>query len=279
MRTEYFAPSDLEEALDLLASKPLKIVAGGTDYYPVRGREPCSSDILDITRIGALKGVSQGTEAVRIGAAASWTDIVKADLPPAFDGLKAAAREIGSVQVQNAGTVAGNLCNASPAADGVPPLLTLEAEVELSSPDGCRRLPLAEFLIGPRATALGPAELVSAVHVPVPAPHTKGAFEKIGSRKYLVISISMIAVLVGLDNAGRIDFARVAAGACSPVALRLAALEQDLLGQCPDAIEVLEKHLISLSPISDARADPAYRLEAVAEQIRRAIHIVCEAHG
>ena len=93
-------------------------------------------------------------------------ELIEADLPPLFDGLKQAAREVGGRQIQNAGTIAGNLCNASPAADGVPPLLALDAEVELAGRAGTRRLPLGEFITGNRRTALAPGELVVAIHVP-----------------------------------------------------------------------------------------------------------------
>ena len=125
----YLRPSTVEEAVAALAASGAKILAGGTDFYPALGDRPLKVPVLDITAIAELTGIRSASSLLRIGARTSWTDIAKADLPPAFDGLKAAAREVGSIQIQNAGTIGGNLCNASPAADGVPPLLTLDASV------------------------------------------------------------------------------------------------------------------------------------------------------
>ncbi len=269
---DYFQPGNLDEALTVMQSRPVTIVAGGTDYFPARGHSPVQQDILDVTRIQGLRDISLTADGdVRIGAAATWSDVVNADLPPCFDGLKAAGREVGSIQIQNAGTIAGNMCNASPAADGVPPLLTLDAEIELAGPNGRRMLPLSQFILGPRQTALTEEELVVAFHIPALRRDVRGAFTKIGARKYLVISITMTAVCIGLGPDKRIDFARVAVGACSPVALRLTELEHALIGQRPDAVEISEAHLSSLAPISDIRADAVYRREAVAHQIKRAI--------
>jgi CO/xanthine dehydrogenase FAD-binding subunit len=120
---DYFAPTDLKDALAALAEGAPSVIAGGTDWYPAQGERPQRGAMLDISRVSGLNGIVHRDGAFRIGATATWSDVIAADLPAAFDGLKAAAREVGSVQIQNAGTVAGNLCNASPAADGVPPLL------------------------------------------------------------------------------------------------------------------------------------------------------------
>lgn len=276
----HYTPLHLDEALALLAEHQCQLVAGGTDYFPARGHVPVSQDILDISRLDGLRGINWQTDnSLRIGATTTWTDIIRADLPPAFDGLKAAAREVGSVQIQNAGTIAGNLCNASPAADGMPPLLTLDAEVELAGPNGARRLALNDFVRGPRHTALQQGEMMVAVHVPPPPDGARAAFQKVGARKYLVISIVMTSVLIRLDGQGRIDLARVAVGACSAVAQRLEALERDLIGAAPQDIDVTPRHLAPLAPIADMRADEAYRLEAAPQQIRRAIQATCERNG
>ena len=277
MATAYFAPLDLEGALEVMRAEQPVIVAGGTDFFPAQGRAPVKRPILDITRVPALRGLSWKDDWLRIGAATTWTDVLRADLPPAFDALKAAAREVGSIQIQNAGTLAGNLCNASPAADGVPPLLTLEAEVELAASDGTRRMPLEAFLKGPRQTALKEVELLVALHIPRPPAHTTSAFEKLGARKYLVISIAMTSVLIGLDEEGKINIARIAVGSCAPVAKRLRTLEAELIGTRPGALQITAAHLSELAPISDVRADDTYRLEAVPHQITRAIRAA--THG
>jgi len=276
---QYFTPTALNEALDLMASEDLDIIAGGTDAFPARGQARLQKGLLDITRIDGLSGLEWALGALRIGAATSWSEIAKADLPMCFAGLQAAARDVGSVQIQNSGTIAGNICNAYPAADGMPPLLTLGAEVELAGPSEIRRMPLQDFVTGPRQTQLRPGELVTAIIIPALPPHTHSAFEKLGSRKYLVISITMVAVVIGCDGEGRIDFARVAVGACSPVAKRLTRLEADLIGQMPQQVVITPDHLGPLSPISDIRADADYRLDVVAEQITRAIHKAAISNG
>src|SRR5260221_8402848 len=138
----YLRPSRLEDALTALA-RPYVVLAGGTDFYPARVGRAIDEDVLDIGGIPVLRGISAAAAGWRLGATASWSELLEADLPPLFDGLKQAAREVGGRQIQNAGTLAGNLCNASPAADGVPPLLALEAEVELAGPSGTRRPPPA----------------------------------------------------------------------------------------------------------------------------------------
>ncbi|WP_461307951.1 FAD binding domain-containing protein, partial [Albidovulum sp.] len=191
-------PTDLGEALALLDRRAGPVVSGGTDFYPALGPGKAPDEIIDISRVEGLSGIVMGADEIRFGATTTWSEIAAAaHLPPAFDALRQAAREVGSIQIQNAGTIAGNLCNASPAADGVPPLMVLGAEVELeSAARGRRRLPLAAFVTGVRQVARQPDELVTAVIVPRPDPAARSAFVKLGSRRYLVISIAMAAALV-----------------------------------------------------------------------------------
>jgi CO/xanthine dehydrogenase FAD-binding subunit len=227
--------------------------------------------ILDITAINDLAGISGDQGGWRIGAATTWTAIAQADLPPAFDALGQAAREVGAIQIQNSGTIGGNLCNASPAADGVPPLLALDARVELISNAGVRVVPLADFITGVRQTALRDGEILSAVLVP--PMKGRSVFSKLGARDTLVISIAMVAARLELD-AGRVAKAAVAVGACSPVATRLTALEDGLQGQpVAAAPEIVTADLVhtALSAIDDVRADAEYRADAAVTLIRRAI--------
>ncbi len=266
----YFAPDNLEDALAQLDTETTSVVSGGTDFFPGMQQGPAPESILDISRVEGLRGVSHESGGWRIGATTTWTDIIRANLPAAFDGLKQAACEVGSLQIQNTGTLAGNLVNASPAADGVPPLLSLRAQVELASVRGVRVLPLSEFITGVRQTALQAGEMVTAILVPPQPDHARAAFNKLGSRKYLVISTAMVAAVINRDAQGRIDHARVAVGACSPVAQRLPALETDLIGTTAD-VQITTVHLSPLAPISDVRGSGEYRLDAVAELIRRTI--------
>ncbi|WP_172300172.1 xanthine dehydrogenase family protein subunit M [Pseudoruegeria sp. HB172150] len=269
--TAYHRPMELQEALDLLAAGGLTVAAGCTDLYPATTAKALKGDILDITAIPALRGISLDAGVWRIGAATTWTDLRRADLPPSFAGLQAAAREVGSVQIQNAGTVAGNLCTASPAADGAPCLLTLDASVELRSAEGARVLSLQEFLLGARRTALRPGEIVTAILMPEASASGQGDFLKLGARKYLVISIAMAAARVEIED-GLIRSAAIAVGACAPVAVRLAALEQRLAGHpVTEAAAMVTEDIVTpeLSPIDDIRGDAAYRLTAATELVRR----------
>ncbi len=266
-----YRPQALDQALAFLAAGPAAVVAGGTDVFPALGLRPAPARVLDLTAVEGLRGVMRAGDGWRIGAATTWTDVVRADLPPLFDALKQAARQVGSVQIQNTGTVAGNLCNASPAADGVPVLIAMEAEVELASVRGTRRMPLSGFITGPRKTDLRAGEIVTALCL----PHRDGArsaFGKLGSRTYLVISIVSAAVILWTE--GRIvTGARVAVGAASPVPMRLPDVEAALVGRALSDLPgaVLADHLAALTPIDDVRATAAYRREAALVMIRRAL--------
>lgn len=269
----YARPDSLDEALALLGRGAWTLLAGGTDFYPAQGSRPIRADILDINGIDALRGIRETDAHFEIGGRTTWTDIVRADLPPAFAALKQAAREVGSVQIQAAGTVAGNLCNASPAADGVPALMVLDAEVELRSSASLRRLPLADFILGNRRTARRADELVTAVRIPKPSSTGSSSFYKLGARRYLVISIAMTAVRLAFAD-GRIAAAAVAVGACSAVTQRLPALEAELLGLPADADlagRVSPDHLAGLTPIDDVRGSAEYRRAAAREIVLRAL--------
>ena len=267
----YHLPKDLEETLILRSRAPNQVVAGCTDYFPAKRQGQNGVDIVDISQVAQLSGIDNVDGIWRIGATTRWSTIAKAGLPPCFDGLQAAAREVGSIQIQNLGTIGGNLCNASPAADAVPPLLTLGAEVELRSVRDARNLPLDKFLTGPRQTALADDEVMTAVIIRNPPTDAGSAFQKLGARRYLVISIAMTAALVRLDRGGRIDLARVAVGACSATARRLPKVEKKLLGKFPIDVKISGSDLHDLSPLDDIRGTRDYRLDAAAEQCRRAI--------
>ena len=270
---DYLRPAHLDDALRCL-TRPRTVLAGGTDFYPARVGRAIEEDILDIGGIADLRGISSSPHGWRLGATATWSELIVADLPPLFDGLKQAAREIGGRQIQNAGTLAGNLCNASPAADGVPPLLTLDAEIELASLRGMRRVPLAAFIVGNRRTLLAPDELVVAIHIPKPAREARSAFLKLGARRYLVISIAMVAATLEIEEA-RIARASIAVGACSVVARRLPTLESALAGAPLDrtlANRIEPDHLASLTPIDDIRGSAGYRRDVVLTLLRRLLN-------
>ena len=270
----YVRPATIEDALDRLGAGA-RLLAGGTDLMVGADEAGLRADVVDISRLPELRGISLGRGGWRIGGATTWVAIAGADLPPAFAALQAAVREVGSVQIQNRGTVAGNLCNASPAADGVPPLLALDASVELVSHRGLRRLPLVSFLAGPRRTALAAGEILSAVVCPAPPPQMRSAFLKLGARRYRVISIAMVAVALDIEGE-TVREARVAVGACSPVAMRVGAAERRLVGLparvgLGDALRA--EDFAALAPIDDLRASAGYRRAAALTLTRRAAEL------
>ena len=280
----YIRPAALDEALRALAGGApggarWVVLAGATDHYPARvGRVP-DENVIDVTAIAGLRGVEAVDGGWRIGALTTWTDLVETSLPPLFDGLKAAALAIGGLQIQARATLAGNVCNASPAADGVPSLLAMDAAMELASSRGTRRVPIGEFVVGNRRTLRAADELVTGIVVPAPLADAsvRAVFEKLGSRAYLVISIAMVAAIAEITTDGRIARARVAVGACSEVAQRLPTLEAELARRSATEVAatitdvVRLEHLADLSPIDDVRGTAAYRREAALELVRRAL--------
>ena len=302
----YHRPENLDDALASLGERPHRILAGGTDVYPADAAaigwgqpgidHPDTLPILDVSALDALSGIRRFPDRVEIGALVTWTEAIESDLPAWFDGVRLAAREVGGRQIQNRGTLAGNLCNASPAADGVPALLVLDARVRLQSRDGSRELPLVRnravprpstalagarprqrsplegFITGNRHTGLRPGELMTAIVIPSPAADARSTFLKLGARRYLVISIAMVAACLELKE-GRIRDARVAVGACSEVAQRLTGLEARLQGvpaaEAPDMVR--DEDFASLSPIDDVRASASYRRHGAQVLVRRAL--------
>jgi CO/xanthine dehydrogenase FAD-binding subunit len=269
----YARPSDLDDALGLLAGGDACVIAGATDIFPSAGERPLHGAYVDVSNVSGLRGARSESDAVRIGATTTWSQIAMADLPPAFDALKVAARDIGAAQIQNRGTIAGNVCNASPAADGVPPLLILDAEVELASRRGTRRVALDTFINGARSTLLATDEVMTAIVTTLPSPTMRSAFFKLGARRYLVISIVIVAVALDVVE-GIVRDARIAVGACSPVALRIRKAERRLIG-APARFglgrSIEAQDLAVLSPIDDVRASGDYRRDAALTLLRRAI--------
>ncbi len=268
----YHRPATLDEALAIRAADDVQLLAGGTDVYPAFATrrawgDPAHKAVLDISALGELRGISDEADHWRLGALTTWTDLIRSDLPPLFDGYRMAAREVGAAQVQNRGTLAGNVCTASPAGDGIPCLLALDALVELTSMRGIRRASVSDFVAGYRATDLAADEIVTAILVPKTAG--EGRFIKLGARRYLVISIVMVAAVIEV-RADVVISARIAVGSCSAVARRLTALELALAGQrAADACGIVKAHhMDALAPIDDVRGTARFRQDAALTLVR-----------
>ena len=264
----------------MLANSGGQILAGGTDFFPSLGDKAVSGNVIDISGLCELRGVVFESDYIRIGGLTTWTEIVRTPMPRCFNALKSAAREIGGIQIQNRGTVAGNLCNASPAADSVPPLLALDALVELISHTGHRRMPLSEFIVGNRKTDRQPGEILSQILVPRNVDDAASVFLKLGGRRYLVISIVMVAAVIDKDSTGCVREPRVSVGSCSAVARRLTELEHALIG-APARLGLgslaTTDRVRNLSPIGDVRATAAYRSDAALRLVQRALDSCAEA--
>jgi xanthine dehydrogenase small subunit len=265
----YHRPASLDDALAIRAGGDVLILAGGTDVYPAKAAragwgDMRHKDILDISGVPGLRGIAEQADHWRIGALTTWTDLMRAELPAQFDGLKLAAREVGGVQIQNRGTLVGNICTASPAGDGAPNLLALDATIELASRSGRRIVPMDVFIDGYRHTVCRSDEIVTAILVPKRSAATRSHFLKLGARKYLVISIVMVAGVIETGPNGTISAARFAIGSCSAVPQRLRDLETVLIRQPPLAAAALiaASHFEVLSPIDDIRGSADYRREA-----------------
>ena len=274
MEPRFERPASVAQATRLLAARPWAVLAGGTDLYPAHVGRTIALPLLDIGGIAELRGIRSDGAGWTIGATTTWSDVARADLPPLFAALRSAAREVGGVQIQNTGTVAGNLCNASPAADGTPVLLAMGARVVLQSARGARELAVDEFVLGNRRTARGDDELVVAVRIPARSARARSAFAKLGGRRYLTIAVTTVAVVVDADAGGTVCAAGVAVGSCAPAARRLPALEARLVGAPSEgdlAALVADGDLAALAPIDDVRGSAAYRIDATRTLVRRAL--------
>lgn len=282
----YEAPRSLDEAAELLRGGNVTILAGGTDLMPQgkSGKLAFKPVLMNIRRIPELRGITQANGVFRIGALTTISEMLDhADIKNKLGVLWQACNHFASDQIRNAGTLGGNICNASPAGDTHVPLLVLDARVVLASkPNGSvtsRTVPLGEFIVGPGKTRREASELLVAVEIDAPPPGFTGAFFKFGTRPALDISTISIGIGGVLQN-NVLRNARVAFGAVAPTVIRSPKAEAALEGKA------LDKHTMALAaaaaeqdvhPISDVRASDWYRRELVRNMLERMLSNV--SHG
>lgn len=272
---ELLAAHSTGELEQMLAETGGKILAGGTDLilFMEAGRlQP--QTVIDISRLGALRYICGDAHAIRIGALATHSDLVRSPLLREWAPLlPIAAATIGAVQVRNRGTVGGNIMTASPAADTGPALLALGASVTLRSLGGERRLPLGEFVLGPGKTALVPNEYLAEIDFATPPANARGVFYKVGRRKAQAISLAGVAVhLIAYGDC--IEEACIALGSVAPTVMRARAAEDMLRGQPwqRDLVaRAAESAAAAAQPITDIRASADYRRKLVQTWVRRAL--------
>ena len=262
---EFRSVSDLAEAVTVLGDlgDDARVLAGGTDVMiqHLRG-EIAPRMLLHIERVAGLRGIS-GNGTTRLGPLTTHrmlaTDVGVRRRHPA---LAEAAATVGGWQTQAVGTVGGNICNASPAADTAPPLLVADATVTLTGPTGDRVVPLAGFFVGRRSTVRRPDELVTALDLEPLAPRSGEVYLKVGRRAAMEVAVAGLAVRLALDDGGVVTAARVAMCSLAPTPRRVpeaehilvgSILEDDALAAAGDAIEQ------AAEPIADARASAGYR--------------------
>lgn len=282
----YKVPESLSEATRILAEGPATMFAGGTDVITQMrtGLRPARPTLVNINRLGELRGISESNGEVRIGALTSITEILDSGfLKQTVDVVVQAADCFASGQVRNAATIGGNICNASPAGDMMIPLLLLDAIVELASWRGenvtRRTVPLCDFFAGPGKTRIEDDEILVAVKFPVPERHFVGRFCKFGTRPALDVAVVSIGI-GGVKGNGCLEVVRVAFGAVAPTPIRGRKTEAELEStelddsRIADIARVAEQEV---SPISDLRASAWYRTQLIRELTERLLHEVLRA--
>lgn len=280
MSYRWIRPPELPAALAALADLQEAVlpVAGATNFIShFRAGLVRPEVVMDISRL-PLRYIRRQNGWLRIGALSTVADLLRAPaVPQDAPVLYEAARHFAGRLIRNRATVAGNITDASPAADLAPPLLALGAMVTLASAGKERTLPLSEYIVGVRATARRPDELVTEVSVPAIGPVVRTSYFKFGLREAMAVSVVSGAVLLDLDG-GKCRQATIALGAVAPVPVRASAVEQALAGQelTPELVrEAARRVAVDISPISDVRASAEYRTWVAQAMVRR--HVLAAA--
>jgi len=276
----YYRPRSLEEALEILAQRPgeARAVAGGTDIL-VKAKDGAESRaaFFDLTAVPELRGIEERGDHLWIGAGCTHTEMMGSPLVARHvPALPAACAVVGGPQIRNRGTLGGNLANASPAADTVPPLYAADALVETVSISSRRDVPVADFFTGPRESLLARDELITGVKVPL-RPGVRGAFLRLGQRQAQAISKVSVAVAMSFRD-GRPDWVRVALGSVAPTVIRARETEKALLAGGYDALRRAKEAVKEeVKPIDDLRSTREYRREMAAVLLERAVLKVAES--
>ena len=286
---EYLAPTSLSEAYAALTNgKRSALLAGGTDVIvQLREARKQADQVVDLKHIPELMRYSWAPDGtLEIGAATPLAELYEdAEIQRRLPGLVDAASLIGGIQIQSRASLGGNICNSSPAADTIPALIALNAQLVVGSQGGTRELPIEEFFTGPGQNVLQPGEILLQVKIP-PQPANSGAFfHRFIPRNEMDIAVANAGVRLTLNTAGdRIEEARVAIGAVAPTPLIVPAAAQALAGQAPtdDAFERAgEAAAAAASPITDMRGSAAQRVHLTkvltVRALRRALERAREA--
>ena len=273
---EYIAPENVGQAIDIITKHPeAKLIAGGTDLLvQIRHRVLEPQLIVDVSRL-PFNTIEADDKKITIGSGVSHTQIVNSDvLREYFPILVQASELVGGPSIRNRGTLGGNLVNASPAADTIPPLLAYDAKVIIAGKNGSRTLLLSDFYTGYRQTQLEVNEILQAVELPLPSDLSASHFIKHGNRRSLYIAVLNIAVNITLSSAGVVEHARIALGCVGPTVFLAKSAEAMLLGKQFDEQSILAAARLAqeeATPISDLRASADYRSKILFVLVRRAL--------
>lgn len=262
---EYVSPATLEDALDACARDlpGARIIAGGTDLIPQMRNNILSPQVLVDLRLLQLDQIRVAKDHLSIGACITHSQIVVSEIiQEKFPALAEACNLIGGPATRNRGTVGGNLINASPAADSVPVLLAYDAILVVSGKGYEKNIPLADFYLGYRKTALQPGEILKEIILPFPADRTCAKYIKMGNRRALTIAVVSAAAAVTLDEDGTVTKARIALGSVAPTPLRVPSAENILTNKELNSeliAEAAQEVAGIVNPISDIRASAEYR--------------------
>ena len=242
---EFYGPKTVEEALNILSEKGdgCKIIAGGTDLIPaLRNEEILPDCVLNILEIDELKGISEENDTIRIGPITTFTEITQSQvIKRCLPLLVEAASSVGGPTIRNRGTIGGNICNGSPAADVLPALVALGAELELQSGDsGKRIIPLAKAIEAPYQTRLKSNELLAAILIQKLPPGSQYAFEKLAARNAMARAYMNISIILNLDNEGNLSEVRIVPGALEAISRRIGPAENILARKRPGDLLVEE---------------------------------------
>ncbi|MEM1623529.1 MAG: xanthine dehydrogenase family protein subunit M [Sulfolobales archaeon] len=271
---EYYKPRDLREALELLNSiEGAKIVAGGTDLVvDLKYRRVAPKALIDVSELGELRFIRVGGNYIEIGSAVTMQELAESELVRRSLPLLAEAVEmIGSWQIRNLATIGGNICNASPAADSIPPLLTYDAELELVSLNGLRTISIEKFFTGPKRTVLERGEILRSIKVPLSRQKFGWSYIKVGRTSFDLAKVS-VAVLLRTED-GIVSEVRIALGSVAPTPVRARTTEKSITGMSLEKAAVRASELVvsEIAPIDDARSTAWYRYHVAKTLVRDAM--------
>ena len=281
---DYKTPTTIQEAIELLskAGGKAKIIAGGTDLViGLRNGDQKAQCLIDITKIPELRGVEEKNGTVSLGAAVTHSEIASSSLVKKYGGiLSDAASEIGSPQIRNLGTIGGNIVNASPAADTLPPLMVLNAMGRVVSREGEKEVPLSELFKGPYESNLKPYELLAQIAFQKLSPAMRSGFIRLARRGAMAIARMSVAVVLKMESKERrIEDIRIAVGSVTPTPQRMPEAEVFLKGESPDE-EVLQKASLKISEAmirqSGIRPSTSYKKPVVEALFLRAMRKALE---